>query len=344
MMPPCLRGTNLIDARHFHENSYSLASLILVQITISQQKAPKMADSEIDIRKMTDKHSHSFMQWHSTESGQFNQQFSYHLDGQKYICPSNMLSELILAEFTFRTFAQFKEWSNSEFAQKLQLSSQGSYSRSYRTGVSYIIDEEYISVKYSMTETALYLKEASMPECTLRKIYDDLRDESEWYLRKPLVRNCIDRGGCCGRSCGCCEKRAKALPRNGISGHCTPGCLCCNKRRGQGWSDKDLEDIFQAEKEELESSSPFYLQYLASLYFKPLGQAFFNRRASDTSSVTERERGESLGVNPAKRKRVEGVWDQFGDVDGADGEDQSMAAIVQCCTKEKCLIHSRRCE
>lgn len=298
----------------------------------------------MDIRKMTDKHSDSFMKWHSTESGQFNQQFSYHHNGQEYICPSKFLSELILAEYMFRTFAQFKEWANSEFAQKLHLSSQGSYPKSYRAGVSYIINEEYISVRYSMTEATLYLKEASMPECTLRKLYDDLRDESEWYLRRPLVRNCTDRGGCCGRSCGCCEKRAKDLPRNGISGHCTPGCLCCNKRRGQVWSDKDLEDIFQAEKEELESSSPFYLQYLASLYFKPLGQAFLNRRASDSSSVTERGRGESSGVNPAKRKRVEGVWDQLGEVDGPDGDDQSMAAIVQCCTKEKCLIHGRGCE
>ena len=258
-------------------------------------KPLKMSDSEIDIRTMTSDDSDTFMEWQLTKTGQFAHQFSYtDSDGQEYDCSSKILSDLLLAEYKFRTYAQFKEWISSEVGLKMQLSDCKNDNRSYR---SLCIDYLHVNTQYAMTEMTLYHKEAAMPFDTLRKVYDHLREEPDWYMRRPLVRNCADRGGCCAHSCGCCQKRKDDLPRRGVSGHCTPGCMCCydRKRQGQSWTAEEFDDIFKYEGELLESDSPFYLQHLASLYFKPLSPCFFHRRrsTSPTATATATESDES---------------------------------------------------
>lgn len=66
-----------------------------------------------------------------------------------------------------------------------------------------------------------------LPDSPLRQMYDKLRHNPKWYLRKELVDDCIRKGGCCARSRGCCEKRHVGdNTRKGI-GHCTLECECC---------------------------------------------------------------------------------------------------------------------
>ncbi|KAL5341989.1 hypothetical protein BJX70DRAFT_357508 [Aspergillus crustosus] len=58
-----------------------------------------------------------------------------------------------------------------------------------------------------------------------------------WYYQRQA---CADRGGCCARTCGCCEKMLHQYqsrnfrldPKNGeywrkLYGHCTSECACC---------------------------------------------------------------------------------------------------------------------
>ncbi|OQE26360.1 hypothetical protein PENSTE_c005G04522 [Penicillium steckii] len=280
-----------------------------------------MSDSEIDIRTMTSDDSDAFMGWHLTKTGQFAHQFSYtDGDGQEYDCPSKILSDLLLAEYEFRTYAQLKEWISSEVGLKMQLSFYKNENRSWRSSC---IDDRYIIDQYTMTEMTLYHKEAAMPFDTLRKVYDDLRKDPDWYMRKPLVHNCADRGGCCAHTCGCCEQRKDDLPRRGVSGHCTPGCMCCcdRKRQGQNWTSGEIDDIFKNEREHLESDSPFYLQYLASSYFKPLSPGFFHRRrsTSPTATATATESDESsIAVEYDEQKSDEGM-DEIRDYISIDG-------------------------
>lgn len=33
------------------------------------------------------------------------------------------------------------------------------------------------------------------------------RSHPQWYLHKTLLKDCADKGGCCGRGCGCCRDR-----------------------------------------------------------------------------------------------------------------------------------------
>ena len=49
------------------------------------------------------------------------------------------------------------------------------------------------------------------------------------------------RGGCCGRSCGCCEKRCLAGGK-GI-GHCTTGRWCCEANHGHSVTEEELDVV-----------------------------------------------------------------------------------------------------
>lgn len=58
------------------------------------------------------------------------------------------------------------------------------------------------------------------------------RRDPDWYLTNWLRYRCAGAGGCCGRSCGCCEKPRETTKTQGRFGHCTPNCLCCREHRG----------------------------------------------------------------------------------------------------------------
>lgn len=62
------------------------------------------------------------------------------------------------------------------------------------------------------------------------------RKDPNWYLCEWLRQDCAGRGGCCGRSCNCCEKlRASAfgvLHLKWDHGHCISACGCYIRTRG----------------------------------------------------------------------------------------------------------------
>lgn len=60
------------------------------------------------------------------------------------------------------------------------------------------------------------------------------RSDHRWYMHSVLVEDCVNRGGCCNRDCGCCvshERETSSLGGLGI-GHCAVECGCCSKARG----------------------------------------------------------------------------------------------------------------
>ncbi|PLB50386.1 hypothetical protein P170DRAFT_143038 [Aspergillus steynii IBT 23096] len=64
-----------------------------------------------------------------------------------------------------------------------------------------------------------------------RSVETTRRNNPDWSLSEWLRSYCAGKGGCCGRTCGCCEG-----PRHGIEtkgfGHCTSACVCCEQARG----------------------------------------------------------------------------------------------------------------
>lgn len=80
-----------------------------------------------------------------------------------------------------------------------------------------------------------------LPIGPIKTSYDALRENTTWYLRKELVEDCVKRGGCCSRSCGCCQIRHEVTERNKGIGHCTPTCGCCSSERGFEYTTEERE-------------------------------------------------------------------------------------------------------
>jgi len=112
----------------------------------------------------------------------------------------------------------------------------------------------------------LYYGEWRLPS-TLKKAYDEIRQDPAWYLQKELIKDCIAKGGCCSRGCRCCENRhLNSERRNGI-GHCTEQCGCCGSHRGSELTLEEVTDIADCFCEALYSSSPEYLLMMSEAYF-----------------------------------------------------------------------------
>jgi hypothetical protein len=75
----------------------------------------------------------------------------------------------------------------------------------------------------------------------LRTKYYAVRKHPKWFLCPELVEDCVSRGGCCARECGCCEKRASSPQRKKGHGHCTVECGCCIRNRGIELTEEEKE-------------------------------------------------------------------------------------------------------
>lgn len=74
--------------------------------------------------------------------------------------------------------------------------------------------------------------EGDMAAGVFSKAFNSCRANPDWYLCQWLRQDCAKRGGCCGRSCGCCEK-TRSTNRQGTRGHCTTMCGCCIRTQGR---------------------------------------------------------------------------------------------------------------
>ncbi|OQD85349.1 hypothetical protein PENANT_c010G07539 [Penicillium antarcticum] len=84
-----------------------------------------------------------------------------------------------------------------------------------------------VNRKYFEKELELHECELDLFKRPLKEMYDTLRKDSTWYLRTELVEDCIAKGGCYSRDCGCCQKRHWTSKRSRGIGHCTVECGSC---------------------------------------------------------------------------------------------------------------------
>ena len=109
--------------------------------------------------------------------------------------------------------------------------------------------------KYWHLEREFYRREASVPPGPLQRAYATWRSNPEWYLLGYLRDDCAGRGGCCGRSCGCCE-RARDTEKRIRLGHCTIECGCCRRARGFDLNHEDrvrYQKLFDCDLKENEA-------------------------------------------------------------------------------------------
>ncbi|KAL4913688.1 hypothetical protein BDW62DRAFT_192121 [Aspergillus aurantiobrunneus] len=81
-----------------------------------------------------------------------------------------------------------------------------------------------------------------------RRTKDEQGRSAAWYAQRL---KCAERGGCCGRTCGCCESpiREYFVPGDGegerqgsgVYSHCTTECGCCIQNQGCYFEDLSLK-------------------------------------------------------------------------------------------------------
>lgn len=116
-------------------------------------------------------------------------------------------------------------------------------------------------------DKTMYYAEVELPESPLKRTYDKIRRNPTWYLCEELTKDCIGRGGCCGRKCRCCEHRHLSQSwRKGL-GHCTIECWCCEVSRGFEMTREEKEQAIGDFCDSIQSENPSYLLALAEPYF-----------------------------------------------------------------------------
>ncbi|KAJ5172995.1 hypothetical protein N7492_005588 [Penicillium capsulatum] len=91
---------------------------------------------------------------------------------------------------------------------------------------------EHVSRTYRQSERQLFWYKSMIPKGPISRALDISRANPTWYLHPELIKDCVVQGGCCGRSCRCCEKREEKPGREWGMGHCTIECGCCAKTQG----------------------------------------------------------------------------------------------------------------
>lgn len=115
-------------------------------------------------------------------------------------------------------------------------------------------------------ERALYEAESMLPTQPLKDNYNCRRKDPKWYMQEELDQDCIDQGGCCSRSCGCCDHRSGTGNRTGI-GHCTVECWCCLSSRDFELSEQEKTEVRNSLNSRLRSDNPAFLIRMANVYF-----------------------------------------------------------------------------
>ncbi|CAG7972700.1 unnamed protein product [Penicillium nalgiovense] len=146
------------------------------------------------------------------------------------------------------------------------------------------LDEEQKTLRkaYWYQEWKFYNWQGSIPGL-IKIAYETLRENPKWYMQKELTRDCAARGGCCGRGCGCCEKRESTPGRNMGVGHCTTGCGCCSNFRECELTEKEMGDITGALRATLNYSDRAYLLTLSRAYL--LGDKKVEKKVNHVDSA-----------------------------------------------------------
>lgn len=137
--------------------------------------------------------------------------------------------KIICTESHLRQLAQREEDLRERFSS---LKQKASTQEDKRQLSEWLRELEEIPKEYWMVERDLYKQEATLPRGGFARAYKLWRSNLEWYLHPELVNDCAGKGGCCGRDCGCCERRGRAMERRRSAGHCTLNCGCCARSRG----------------------------------------------------------------------------------------------------------------
>lgn len=109
-----------------------------------------------------------------------------------------------------------------------------------------------LNQQYWRAHRKLWIAEDGIDSRCAARAFAFQRTKIDWYLSRELSEDCARQGGCCGRTCGCCERlrTIDGLETEGMPnrGHCTSACSCCLNAHGLDGNDigdeiTDLQDL-----------------------------------------------------------------------------------------------------
>lgn len=134
-----------------------------------------------------------------------------------------------------------------------------------------------LSKEYWLLERKLWSERLGSLEKYLGAGITLWRKTPNWWMHERLVLDCINRGGCCGRSCNCCFNRQKIRERPHAKGHCTTWCHCCEKARGFKISSEEAEML----ENRFGVSSQGYMDFIALPSLLGIVEGDFSTNPSD---------------------------------------------------------------
>ncbi|KAJ6109858.1 hypothetical protein N7486_002093 [Penicillium sp. IBT 16267x] len=194
---------------------------------------------------------------------------------------SSFAIEIIVAHYNLRAAVQRAEYLEKNMFNRAQTKLKTVFNAKFHQ------EKKLIARNISILEKNLYECESKISLGSgLRKSYNLLRTNLAWYLRSELIDDCIELGGCCGRSCGCCKARQTSKWIKG-AGHCTVE-----------FTDEEKESIGDQLKRMLDRNHPYYLITMTMGYFSEVAppklqiagtQALFvKEKSSEEEAVSEK--------------------------------------------------------
>lgn len=133
-----------------------------------------------------------------------------------------------------------------------------------------------LNQEYWRAHRKLWIAEDGINSRYATRAFAFQRKKIDWYLSKELSEDCAGQGGCCGRTCGCCERPWKidGLRIEGMQdrGHCTSACSCCLNSHGLDGNDigdeiTDLQDLHFDTTNTQDIADPHTLRLLKGYVF-----------------------------------------------------------------------------
>lgn len=157
--------------------------------------------------------------------------------------------ELIKLDITLRWIVQRRVWLEQKAKALLQTCPRPYMSNSDLSNLeAYEKQIQSLNSRYWESHREQWAKSDGIWSMSANRAIKRQRKHADWYLSDLLREDCANRGGCCGRKCGCCEKPRMTVNIDGIRdrGHCTTACSCCLKAHnidGENLEMKDVDEV-----------------------------------------------------------------------------------------------------
>ena len=186
------------------------------------------------------------------------------------------LTELFLAEHAVRELIQREERLNHKviaLKKAMVIESNENFDATEFDNANQQLKET--QAEYPSKEYALYRAEYRF-HLSFKDLYNSLRRDSKWFMREEMVQECSDRGGCCSRECGCCERRHLSKRKKG-RGHCTIECGCCIGFRGFELPEEQKQGMSKDFETMVNEFNSAHTIHLANCFFCPLNKPQLSR-------------------------------------------------------------------